>query len=122
MLDCVWLNDPLTLDLLLANVDAIQSDYDCGQDATWESFVYRNISDVNLQDGLLGADPCLLAPPQQLLQLNLTYPDDVALMIDDDAVFEQVCVLWKRKGGRGGVGGKFCEVLAMVVVVAVLPC
>ena len=39
---------------------------------------------------------------------NLSYPADVAVMIDDDAVFEQVFVSGNGRGGGGegwGEGG-----------------
>ena len=48
MRNCVWINDPKDLDFVLKNFMKITSHYDCGQDSTLVSYIYRNVSDENL--------------------------------------------------------------------------
>ena len=51
---------------------------------------------------------------------NLSYPADVAVMIDDDAMFEQVFVSGNGRGGGRDGGKEGCEVAVMVVVVIMM--
>ena len=59
MRDCVWINDPQDLDFVLKNFMKITSHYDCGQDSTLVSYVYRNVSDENSLENMLQGDSAL---------------------------------------------------------------
>ena len=59
MRDCVWINDPQDLDFVLKNFMKITSHYDCGQDSTLVSYVYRNVSDENSLENVLQGDSAL---------------------------------------------------------------
>ncbi|KAK7505249.1 hypothetical protein BaRGS_00003411 [Batillaria attramentaria] len=59
MRSCTWVNEPGSLDVMVANLHKLTSHYECGQDSTLVSYIYRNISDELSLDQLLGDDSAL---------------------------------------------------------------
>ncbi|XP_076470839.1 uncharacterized protein LOC143300794 isoform X2 [Babylonia areolata] len=87
---CIWLNDPTKLQHLLRNIKTISSHYDCAQDSTLVSHIYRNISN---------ADLCETVYPPIFQLLNLTYPMDIGRLLGSEELFDMFLEHSKEKGG-----------------------
>ena len=120
MRDCVWLNDPQDLERLLANSESISSQYDCGQDSTLVSYIYRNISDMDLREGEgggggggggdgerggeegggSGEDPCDPVLESVFQNMSLSYPADLRRILKNDDDFARFMKTTKDMGGE----------------------
>ncbi|KAK7095347.1 toll-like receptor 2 type-2 [Littorina saxatilis] len=87
MHDCIWLDNPEDLDRVLSHTDRVSRGFQCGQESSLRSFVYRNITDT---------DECSAVLATALESLNLTWEQ----VQSNAAMFDNVVNQTKAMGGR----------------------
>ncbi|KAK7114345.1 hypothetical protein V1264_000420 [Littorina saxatilis] len=106
----VWINNPAHMDNILLNIVNLTSHYECGQDSTMVSYIYRNVSDASSLEQLTNS---------ALDNLNLDDLDLSALLGPGDQDLARLLNTTGDLGGRmngtvdlfdgvdgGGVGGQ----------------